>query len=524
MKFSWKIFISTFLVVLLSFGVGGYFLVSTSFYSGLQRELANAQEENRMLQTLLAIQLGNTEEEGGADRPSMVQGGMDAVEGQMGGTLIRCRVSMPGDGILYENVRFLGIGGQDGKELAESLAEDEIGCRVGKFQDSYLIQCAAYLLFEEEPVLVETFRDVSQLFLERREQFSIFRSLVYVVGAVSGIGNFFIALWLTDPVTRLSRATRRFASGDLHARAQIPAGDEIGQLAADFNHMADRIEGDIHKLEEINLRQEDFIGSFAHEMKTPLTSIIGYADMLRSWQLEDKDRFQAANYIFSEGKRLEALSQKLLELILVGNEKLNLAAVEASDLLKEVEGMLRPLLKESGVSLKGKAEKGMVTADRDLLKTVLVNVIDNGRKAIDGPGSVTVVGKREEGGYAFYVRDTGKGIPPEELGRITEAFYMVDKSRSRAKGGAGLGLAICQEIVRLHRGTMEFRSTVGEGTTVRIFLGAREAGTREAERQEAGAREAERREAGTREAERREAGTREAERREAGGQKRAQRE
>ena len=161
---------------------GGYFLVSTSFYSGLQRELANAQEENRMLQTLLAIQLGNTEEEGGADRPSMVQGGMDAVEGQMGGTLIRCRVSMPGDGILYENVRFLGIGGQDGKELAESLAEDEIGCRVGKFQDSYLIQCAAYLLFEEEPVLVETFRDVSQLFLERREQFSIFRSLVYVWG------------------------------------------------------------------------------------------------------------------------------------------------------------------------------------------------------------------------------------------------------------------------------------------------------------------------------------------------------
>ncbi len=470
MKFSWKIFISTFLIVLLSFGVGGYFLVSTSFHSGLSREMKNAKEENRLLQTLLAVQLGNTEEEGNIDKAALVREGMGAVEEQMSGTIIRCRISMPADTTIYENIHYFGIEGEEGKELPENLSEDNIGYSVTKLQDIYFIQCAAYMKFEEELVCVETFRDISELFLERKEQFAIFRNMVYVVGAISGIGNFFIALWLTDPIIRLSRITRKFASGDLNARSKIQTSDEIGQLAQDFNHMADRIEKDIQELTEINLRQEDFIGSFAHELKTPLTSIIGYADMLRSRRMDDQERFLAANYIFTEGKRLESLSLKLLELILAGNESLQLGSVEASELLQELEGMMRPLLEEDNISLQVKAQKGKILADRDLLKTVLVNVIDNGRKAIDGPGSILVIGKPEEGGYTFSVRDTGKGIPKEELGRITEAFYMVDKSRSRKKGGAGLGLAICQEIIRLHGGTIEFSSALGKGTTVRIYL------------------------------------------------------
>ena len=85
-------------------------------------------------------------------------------------------------------------------------------------------------------------------------------------------------------------------------------------------------------------------------------------------------------------------------------------------------------------------------------------------------GTLYLLGRREKEGFAFYVRDTGKGIPKEELSRITEAFYMVDKSRSRQQGGAGLGLSICAEIVRRHRGRMEFRSAQGKGTVVRLFL------------------------------------------------------
>ncbi len=104
------------------------------------------------------------------------------------------------------------------------------------------------------------------------------------------------------------------------------------------------------------------------------------------------------------------------------------------------------------------------------METVLLNLIDNARKAMDYGGIILLEGKKEKDGYCVCVNDNGKGIPKGELARITEAFYMVDKSRARAKGGAGLGLAICQKIVTLHGGALEFNSVEGSGTQAYIHL------------------------------------------------------
>ena len=469
MKFSWKIFVSTFLIVLLSLAAGGYFLVASSFSSSLNREIVSAGEENRMLQLMLAVNLSNSEDNGiGED--ALIRDSLKNMDAGMGGSLILYRVSSGKKETIYENAG-LSLRKIDAKkELIISLEENETGHAIRRYEELYLIQTASMLYFEEEAVYVETFRDVSELFRERTEQFDLFRTMILVVGSISGIVNFFMALWLTDPVMKLSGVTRRFAGGDLKARAKIRTEDEIGLLAEDFNDMADRIEADIEELTFTARRQEDFIGSFAHELKTPLTSIIGYADMLRSSQLDEEHRFLAASYIFTEGKRLEGLSLKLLDLMLLRNEEIVLKPVSAMLLLGEIERTMRPVLKKEEIRLKIKAEEGIFAGDKDLIETVLLNIVDNGRKAIDGGGTIVIIGKAEKGGYAFYVRDTGKGIPKEEIDRITEAFYMVDKSRSREKGGAGLGLAICQEIVTLHHGIMEFSSVLGEGTMVRIVL------------------------------------------------------
>ncbi len=114
----------------------------------------------------------------------------------------------------------------------------------------------------------------------------------------------------------------------------------------------------------------------------------------------------------------------------------------------------------------------------DLIKTVLLNLLDNGRKAMEGGGTLQLLGRfeQEKGreGFAFYVKDTGKGMPKEELSRITEAFYMVDKSRARRQGGAGLGLALCAEIVKRHGGRLSFQSVEGSGTLARVWLPAEE--------------------------------------------------
>ena len=217
-------------------------------------------------------------------------------------------------------------------------------------------------------------------------------------------------------------------------------------------------------------RQEDFIGSFAHEIKTPLTSIIGYADLLRSRPATPEQVLDSAGYIFSEGRRLEALSLKLMDLIVLEKQSFPLHLVPMDAFLQRVGGALRPALETSGIRLTIRADAAKIPLEADLMETVCLNLLDNARKAIDGSGTMILEGVAEETGYCIRVTDSGKGIPAAELTRITEAFYMVDKSRARAQGGAGLGLTVCQRIIKLHGGTMEFRSIEGKGTQVCVHL------------------------------------------------------
>ena len=173
------------------------------------------------------------------------------------------------------------------------------------------------------------------------------------------------------------------------------------------------------------------MGSFAHELKTPMTSIIGYADTLRSRGLSEEQRFQAANYIFEEGKRLEALSLKLMDLIVLDKQKISMRPVPAAELSERVIHL---------------------------------------RKAVDADGLIRFEGRSDENGYTLVIKDNGRGMLREDMNRITEAFYMADKSRARKEGGAGLGLSLCRRIVELHGGTMEFESRLEIGTAVTVQL------------------------------------------------------
>jgi len=231
-----------------------------------------------------------------------------------------------------------------------------------------------------------------------------------------------------------------------------------------------KLQNELTHLEDIAARREDFIASFAHELKTPLTAIIGYADMLRSKEMAPKTRFTAAGYIFSEGKRLEALSLKLLDIIVVGRQEFEKRKYDAGVLIREVAAVTVPSVGDAGMTLDIRWEKGEVEIEPDLFKTLLINLVDNARKASKIGQSIELFGKNEEDGYSFYIRDYGTGMKSEEITKIAEPFYMVDKSRSRAQNGAGLGLALCKRIAELHGTELQYYSEEGKGTTVRIFL------------------------------------------------------
>lgn len=243
-------------------------------------------------------------------------------------------------------------------------------------------------------------------------------------------------------------------------------GKELGYIRGRLSEK----ENEIHNLQDDAERREEFFASFTHELKTPLTAIIGYADMLRSKDMAPKPRFTAAGYIFSEGKRLEALSLKLMDIIVAGKQSFELRRFEAGYFLREVAAVAIPSTAKDGMKLEVHAERGEIEVEPDLFKTLMINLVDNARKASRRDQSIQLLGKVEPGGYALYVVDNGHGMKKEELSKITEPFYMVDKSRSREQNGAGLGLALCQRIAELHGTTLEYDSEPGKGTTVRVFL------------------------------------------------------
>ena len=159
-----------------------------------------------------------------------------------------------------------------------------------------------------------------------------------------------------------------------------------------------------------------------------------------------------------------------MEIIVSGKQGIERRRFDAPYFIREVAAVTVPSLAADGMTLDMRWEQGEVWIEPDLFKTLMINIIDNARKASRRGQTVEFFGKRTGDGYAFYVRDHGRGMKKEDLSRITEPFYMIDKSRSRAQNGAGLGLALCQRIAELHGTELEFESEPGKGTTVRVAL------------------------------------------------------
>lgn len=310
--------------------------------------------------------------------------------------------------------------------------------------------------------------DISDVVAQREGMMQSFVRVYFITLLLSMLVILALSAFITRPIKRMNNAAAAIAEGNYDKRLPVSGGDEIGQLSTNFNIMADAVENTIHELEESARRREDFVANFAHELKTPLTSVIGYADMLYQKTLSDEQIKDAAWYILSEGLRLEALSLKLMDLIVLGRNDFTLEEVSTEDLFFNLEGSLKPLLEESSVNLKLNIQPSYVLIEYDLLKTLLLNLIDNSVKA--GCDAIEITGKSTDKSYALRIFDNGKGIPTPELDRITEAFYMVDKSRSYKQRSAGLGLALSQKIAEIHGGKLIFGSVEGVGTVVEIDL------------------------------------------------------
>ncbi len=267
------------------------------------------------------------------------------------------------------------------------------------------------------------------------------------------------------PLGALSEGARAMAAGAYGQRVPEDRKDEIGSLGRDFNKMAGAIEEHIRQVEESEEKKTLFMGSLTHELKTPLTAISGYAQTLRLVKLTDEDKETALSYISQESMRLDRLSKKMLRLLELDREgELDRQDIPLVDLCRGAIATCAPIAQAGNVALTLGPCEGSWLGDRDLLAEAVINLVDNAIKA-SPPGKA--VRLYTEGG-ALVVEDQGRGIPQEDLGRLTEPFYMVDKSRSRQSGGAGMGLALTAAILRRHGLALRLESRLGAGTKATV--------------------------------------------------------
>lgn len=283
------------------------------------------------------------------------------------------------------------------------------------------------------------------------------------------LGSTFISNKMTDPIKSLNEATKRFSKGDLECRAVADTRDEIGELSSAFNAMADNIQDKISKLNYEKEKQKYFFDNFTHEIRTPLTTIIGYAELL--WKTDDSEvRDKSLFYITSEGKRMLKMMERLLEL-----SKLKKYSFEVhrtpTDLKKLIEDVCESLqykARRYNTAFRLNLQNVTHPVDPDLVKQLIINIIDNSIKYSKSP--VIDILLKKQNGVELVISDYGCGIDEKNLENIFDPYYKVDKSRNSQIEGWGLGLSIAKEIADKHEGTIKIQSAVGKGTSVIVTL------------------------------------------------------
>jgi signal transduction histidine kinase len=302
-----------------------------------------------------------------------------------------------------------------------------------------------------------------------------FKSFALICGAAAaGVSLLLAAVLLpllkklTVPLERLEETADRISGGELDVRADESGNDEFASLAKSFNTMVGRVNAQMDELKKEAEVKQRLVDDMAHELRTPITAIRGYAEYLERAAIPEEERLEALSYIVSESDRLKRISEKILDSAFIRENEIKKERVRLDEALREAARPLESKAAEKGVSLELETSPCEVVGDGVLLSMLFANLIENAVNACGEGGAVTA-GCAE--GTAF-VSDAGRGMTKEQLSHITEPFYRTDKSRSRADGGAGLGLALCQRIAAAHCTRLEYASEPGKGTKVTVDLTA----------------------------------------------------
>lgn len=450
MNFSWKIFIISYCLLVVSISAGSFYMLNGIYVDDINQIVKQAEDDNKSMYTY-AVAMDTMSD--ADERESSLRAFANAMT--------------KGN----DNLVFVGDEESLFEITGEIVVEDNsVRSDIVDAKDGRYVQVISHI---QSTYLMNRY-SLNEVISERNENFKFYRSIIVVISTVMAVILFLVSKYIARPIINLTKMAEKISEGDYSVRADARMkkmkSNEVKKLGETMNLMVQNTSNNIEELESMVKKREEFIGDFTHEIKTPLTSIIGYGDMLRTYDLSAEKTREYGEYIYSEGRRLESLSLNLLQIIVLNNCEIDFKPVDTRELFEHIQKSSRFFKDKYKVGIEFEIERGFINIEQSLYITVILNFIDNACKASEEGQTVCVLGKTVKNEYVVKVMDKGKGIREEELEKIMEPFYMVDKSRARSQGGAGLGLALCKKIAEIHNAKIEINSTVGEGTTVELKM------------------------------------------------------
>ena len=310
--------------------------------------------------------------------------------------------------------------------------------------------------------------DISKINNMKKEQIDYFIKLSLACSLTIAFLLSISVSFITRKIKILNKTVKEVAKGNYTAKVKKLGNDEIGNVGKSFNKMTDALQKNISEIENVSENRKRFIGNLTHEIRTPLTSIVGYSSLIKNRKVADeKVVLEYSKRIYDEGKYIEEISQKLMDLMLLENGSIIKNTINLSEELNRIIEEMQ--ITFPYVIFQRQIEKDVyINFDKTLLKTLIINLTKNAINAYENNPIVRIeLDKRK----VIKVIDYGKGIKKEELEKIKEPFYTLSKDRNRKFSGMGLGLTLCIQIVEMQEGKLEIESKENEGTKIIIKLG-----------------------------------------------------
>ena len=462
MKFRYKVMLANLAVLSICLGVVGYLMIRNNFELAWQTQLENATVKNNLVQHTLEYSL-----------LQQLQRKNISLEETLQDLGVQTARNLPQTDatfyVRYDQQYLYSYDGNErriGRQLFEDLQEGGKNYIILETEGMYLVYVTSCSQVQDSPLNVITCSDISGLYEMLDKQVRYFTLVLVVVLLAAALTAYGFSRLLTHPLENLERAAGEIASGCYDTRAEVQSSDEVGELAVRFNDMAQAVGRHMQEMQEEIQKREQFVADFSHELKTPMTSMIGYADTLRSYELPREEQLLALNYIVSEGKRLESMSFKLFDLIYLKWNDIEMADVPVQEMLNIVKRSTLPLLESKQQSLVLHVEKGNIWGNCELLAEAVINLVDNARKASAEGSSIEIIGEKKDSQYRLQVMDSGIGMSEDTVRHICDEFFMADKSRARKQGGAGIGMSLVAAIMEQHHTEWGIESELGQGTKV----------------------------------------------------------